>query len=204
MIHRCTIIVVNPFFPGHVGLLSCVLGACLSMAPISSVCRCFLSPSPITHHPRFYYPPFNSSHFPVMSHTHTTSTSSNFRLIFDNALKAYKKRTKNDLLTHPLADRFETCDSASSFLTVLQEQVQELNESQRSNTKWLDPTVNILHAFSETLGEGVNSVCFGNEHVRDLPSHLFDRYSHLQRWSLSDLVSSFQCVPFLIHSCGPP
>jgi hypothetical protein len=43
---------------------------------------------------------------------------------------------------------------------VLQEQVQELNGSQRSNTKWLDPTVNVLHAFSETLGEGVGSVCF--------------------------------------------
>jgi hypothetical protein len=94
-----------------------------------------------------------------MSHTHPTSTSPNIQLIFDNALKAYKKRTKNDLLTHPLADRLKACDSASSILTVLQEQVQELNESQRNNTKWLDPTVNVLHAFSETLG-GVSSVCF--------------------------------------------
>ncbi|KAF8494392.1 hypothetical protein F5888DRAFT_655820 [Russula emetica] len=93
-----------------------------------------------------------------MSHTHTTSTLSNFQLIFDNALKAYKRRTKNDLLKHPLADRLEACDSASSILTVLQEQVQELNQSQRSNEKWLDPTVNVLHAFSETLGEGVGSV----------------------------------------------
>ena len=95
----------------------------------------------------------------LMSHTHTTSTPSKFRLVFDNALKAYKKRTKNDLLTHPLADRLEACDSASSILTVLREQVQELNESQRSNTKWLDPIVNVLYAFSETLGEGVGSVC---------------------------------------------
>jgi hypothetical protein len=95
-----------------------------------------------------------------MSHTHPTSTSSNFKPIFDNALKAYKKRTKNDLLTHPLADRLEACGSASSILTVLQEQVRELNESQRSNQKWLDPTVNVLLAFSETVGEGVGSVCF--------------------------------------------
>ena len=95
-----------------------------------------------------------------MSHTHPTSTSSNFKLIFDDAVKSYKKRTKNDLLKHPLADRFETCDSASSILTVLQEQVQELNESRRNNTKWLDPTVNVLLAFSETLGEGLGSVCF--------------------------------------------
>ena len=95
-----------------------------------------------------------------MSHTHPTSTSSNFQLIFDNALKAYKKRTKNDLLTHPLADRLKACDSASSILTVFQEQVQQFNESQRHNMKWLDPTVNVFHAFSETLGEGVGTVSF--------------------------------------------
>ena len=93
-----------------------------------------------------------------MSYTHPTFTSSNFQLIFDNALKAYQKRTKMDLLTHPFADQLETCDSASSIRTVLQEQVQELNESQRNSTKWLDPTVNVLHAFSETLGEGVSLV----------------------------------------------
>ncbi|KAN0126398.1 hypothetical protein V8E52_000038, partial [Russula decolorans] len=93
-----------------------------------------------------------------MSHTHPTSTPSNFQLIFDNALKAYKKRTKNDILTHPLADRLKVCDSADSTLTVLQELVQELNQSQRSNQKWLDPTVNVLLAFSETLRGGVGSV----------------------------------------------
>jgi len=94
-----------------------------------------------------------------MSRTHPTSTSSNFQPILDNALKAYKKRTKKDLLKHPLANRLQTYDTPSSFLTVLREQIQELNESQRSNTKWLDPTVNVLRTFSETLGEGVGSVC---------------------------------------------
>ena len=89
-----------------------------------------------------------------MSHAHPTSKSSKFQLIFDNALKVYKKRTKNNLLTHPLAGRLEACSSASSILSVLQEQVQELNRSQSSNAKWLDPTVNVLSAFSETLGEG--------------------------------------------------
>src|SRR5260370_11129685 len=95
-----------------------------------------------------------------MSHAHPASKSANFRQIFDDALKPYKKRTKNDLRTQPLAERLESCDSASGILTVLQEQVQVLNESQRSNTKWLDPTVNVLLSFSETLGEGVGSVRF--------------------------------------------
>jgi len=107
-----------------------------------------------------------------MSHTNPTSTSSNFQLIFDNSLKAYKKRTKNDLLTHPLAGRLKDCDSASSILTVFQELVQELNQSQRSNMKWLDPTVNVLHAFSETLGEGVGSVCLRTSTCPRLPSHI--------------------------------
>jgi hypothetical protein len=99
-----------------------------------------------------------------MSHTHPTSTSSNFQSIFDNALKAYKKRTKEDLLKHPLANQIQACDSPSSILALLQEQGQELNESQRSNerlTKWLDPTVNILHALSETLRECVGLVSIG-------------------------------------------
>jgi hypothetical protein len=114
---------------------------------------------PITHDPNLLSPPIPD--FPLMSHTHATvtSASSEFKLIFDNALKVYKKRTKNDLFKHPLADRLEPCDSPSGILAVLQELAKELNESQLRNTKWLDPTVNVLLASSATLGEGVGSVC---------------------------------------------
>ena len=95
-----------------------------------------------------------------MSQAHPTSTLSNFQLIFGNALKVYKKRTRKDLLTHPLANRLKACDLPSSILSVLQERVQELNSSRPNKEKWLDPVVNVLHAFSETLGEDVGSVCF--------------------------------------------
>src|SRR6266576_4951415 len=98
-----------------------------------------------------------------MSHAPSTSTSSsNFQVIFNHALKAYEKRTKKDLLAHPLASQLQTCDSHSSILIVLQQQVQELNRSQTSDerlTKWLDPTVKVLYTLSETLGEGVSLVC---------------------------------------------
>jgi len=101
----------------------------------------------------------------LMSHTHPTpASSSNFQLIFNNALKAYEKQTKKDLLAHPLAAELQSCDSPTSILAVLQQQVQDFNRSQSSNerlTKWLDPTVNVLYAFSETLGEGVSLVCLG-------------------------------------------
>jgi len=98
-----------------------------------------------------------------MSHAHpqtTTSPSSgpNFQQIFNNALKAYEKRTKNDLLAHPLAAQLQACYSPDAILSVLQRQVEELNHSRNTDerwTKWLDPTVNVLFALSATLGEGV-------------------------------------------------
>lgn len=98
-----------------------------------------------------------------MSHSHPTLASShNFQLIFNNALKAYEKRTKNDLLAHPLAAQLQTCDSPSAILALIHQQAHGLYQSQTGDerlTKWLNPTVNVLYAFSATLGEGVGLVC---------------------------------------------
>ena len=100
----------------------------------------------------------------LMSHTGTPSTaasSSNFQLIIHNALKEYQKRTKNDLLLHPLAAQLQTCDSPAAILTILQQQVQGSSQSRSSDdrwTKWLDPTVNVLFALSATVGAGVSLV----------------------------------------------
>ena len=100
---------------------------------------------------------------PVMSQSHPTATpSSNFQQIFDNALGEYQRRTKKDLHVHPLAAQLQTCDTSSSILAVLQEQVQDPNRSQSVDdrlTKWLDPTVNVLCSLSDALGEGVSLVC---------------------------------------------
>jgi hypothetical protein len=98
-----------------------------------------------------------------MSHPHPTPVSSpNFQLIFNNALKEYEKRTKSDLLAHPLAAQLQACDSPSAILAVIHQQLEGLHLSQMGYeklTKWLNPTVNILYAFSATLGEGVGLVC---------------------------------------------
>ena len=143
-----------------------------------------------------------------MSHTRTTSTSSsNFQLIFNHALKAYERRTKKDLLAHPLVTQLQNCDSHGSILIVLQRQVQELNRSQTSDerlTKWLDPTVKVLYTLSATLGEGVSLVCpLMSKCPRPAFSYLFYRYSRPRKRSLPELVFSFQCVSFLIPSFGP-
>ena len=105
-----------------------------------------------------------------MSRTHPTaasssssSSSSNFQLIINNALNTYSKRTKNDLRAHPLASKLQSCDSPSAIVAVLQEQLQGLDQSRRTDerwTKWLDPTVDVLYAFSGILGSGVGLVCF--------------------------------------------
>jgi hypothetical protein len=98
-----------------------------------------------------------------MSHSHpSTASSSNFQLILNNALKAYKKRTKKDLLAHPLATQLESCNSPSAILALLQQQVLGADRSRSSDdrwTKWLDPTVNVLFALTATLGEVVGPVC---------------------------------------------
>jgi hypothetical protein len=98
----------------------------------------------------------------LMSHARSTPVSSNFQLIFNNALKTYEKCTKTDLLAHPLSAHLQTCDSPSAILAVIHQQVQGLHQSQRADerlTKWLNPTVTVLYALSATLGEGVGLVC---------------------------------------------
>jgi hypothetical protein len=99
-----------------------------------------------------------------MSHAlPTASSSSNFQLIINNALDNYKKRTKNDLLAHPLAAQLQSCNSPGAILAILQQQVQELDHSRSSDerwSKWLEPTVDVLYALSSSLGEGVGLVWF--------------------------------------------
>jgi hypothetical protein len=96
------------------------------------------------------------------SKTPTTATpSSNFNVIFDKALKAYKVKTKQDLATHPLAKQLNLCDSPAAILTILQDQVRHFEKSRSGDERlrrWLGPTINVLYAFTETLGVGVGIV----------------------------------------------
>jgi hypothetical protein len=98
------------------------------------------------------------STFPVNP---TPSSSSNFQAILSAAVKTYEKRTKKDLLLHPLACQLQKCDSPASILVVLQSQVDDLDQARKGDerlTRWLGPTINVLLAFSDTLGEGVSLV----------------------------------------------
>ena len=96
-----------------------------------------------------------------MSAIASTSTShSNFVSIFNAALESYKSKTKKDLASHPLLPSLESCDSPEAILTVLRDQIPAFSQSHGDNglTKWVAPTVNVMYAFSATIGEGVSLV----------------------------------------------
>src|SRR6266567_6036851 len=94
----------------------------------------------------------------------TSTSNSNFASIFNAALTSYKRKTKKDLTSHPLLPNLQSCDSPEAILTVLREQIPAFNQSQRGDdrlTKWVSPTVNVLYAFSATVGQGVGLVRIG-------------------------------------------
>ena len=97
-----------------------------------------------------------------MSTEASTSTShSNFMSIFNAALESYKHKTKNDLASHPLLPSLQSCNSPEAVLTVLREEIPTFSQSQNGEdglTKWVIPTVNVVYAFSDTLGQGVGLV----------------------------------------------
>ncbi|KAH9033911.1 hypothetical protein EDB85DRAFT_1043118 [Lactarius pseudohatsudake] len=86
----------------------------------------------------------------------SSSSTPNFQPIFEKALEEYKKKTGEDLTTHPLAAQINGCNSPEAILIVLEGKANELNQSRSSDerlTKWLNPTVNILNTLSATLGD---------------------------------------------------
>jgi hypothetical protein len=96
-----------------------------------------------------------------MSHSHLiTTSSSNFQLIVENALKVYEERTRKDVLTLPLFAQLQACNSPDAIIAVLQEQVQGPSQSlsEERLIRWLNPTVHVLYSLSSTLGEGFGRV----------------------------------------------
>ena len=112
--------------------------------------------------------------------TSTSTASSNFQSIFYITLKAYEKKTKKDLLAHPLAAQLQACKSPSDILAILQDKVNELDQSRSANerlSQWLNPTINVLYSFSATLGAGVGLVSAVKEPALFLTHRRLRRYS---------------------------
>ena len=108
----------------------------------------------------------------------TAISSTNFDAILTAALQAYNKQTKKDIATHPLAVQLQSYDSPNAILTVLRAQVRALDQYQSTDekwTKWLDPTVNVLYAFSASLKDIAGPVS------RETFGHPRTNFSHAQQ-----------------------
>ena len=92
------------------------------------------------------------------------ASSSNYEMIFDNALKAYKKKTGKDLAKDPLLRRLESCNSPDSVLALLKGQIPGFDQPASSDeklTKWVTPVVNVLYNFASTISGAVSLVSPG-------------------------------------------
>ena len=100
----------------------------------------------------------------MCSMSNTTSTTSTFQAIFEDALNDYTKNTGKDLydLDHPLASKLDSCDSPDSILDIFREQAREFDEFRKGDTKLfkrLKPIVTVLYTLStKVLGHSASGV----------------------------------------------
>jgi hypothetical protein len=89
-----------------------------------------------------------------MPHTslEAASRSADYQSIFDSALEAYERRTGKDLTKDPLLRSLETCQSPDAVLAILRAQICGPSDLSDKSTTWLDPTVNVINAFSSAVG----------------------------------------------------
>jgi hypothetical protein len=154
----------------------CTTGVGISARPAVG-CKLSAGVVPYSHHqwdrtrgrgaPSFSHPPASSAlSTRNMSQTRlnassSSSSSSNFQSVLNAALDAYESKTKTKLLTHPLTTRLQSCDSPTTILSILQDFIQQFDRRRRSDeklTSWLNPTINVLYAFSSTVGQGLGLV----------------------------------------------
>ena len=86
------------------------------------------------------------------------SYHTNYQLIFDSALQNYKEKTGEDLPSTPLFHTLETYRSSEDVIATLRQEVPAFDKSWRRNdglTRWLDPTVRVVNAFSATIGSAI-------------------------------------------------
>ena len=109
--------------------------------------------------------------------------------IFDAALKSYEKKTKKDLKSHDLFTQLKKCDSPAEILAKFQatqfDDPSSQTESDERLKGWIVPTLHVLCAFSNTLGEGVSFVIIGSfVPPQGKTLMLFGRHSHPPKQSL--------------------
>jgi len=87
-----------------------------------------------------------------------------YQSIFDSALQEYTKKTRKDLSSNPLLSKLQSCGSPDDIIIILRQQIPGFDQSASTSgddrlTRWLDPTVKVINAFSVTMGGAIALVC---------------------------------------------
>jgi hypothetical protein len=97
-----------------------------------------------------------------MSQPSSQSSTSSFQGLFNAALNDYENQTGTKLVEHPLAEKFEACDSVDSIIAVFQEQAQIFRKFKDDGKmmKSIKSSVGVLYTLSNStlLGEGAGLV----------------------------------------------
>ena len=100
-----------------------------------------------------------------MSSTLSQNPPSNFKSILDGglnrALSEYEKKTGKPLFDNPLATRLKGCDSVDEIKSIFQGQAeafQQFNDGNQRLMEWINPVVDVLSAFSNTIGSAAGIV----------------------------------------------
>ena len=122
----------------------------------------------------------------LMSATNQTAgpSTDNFTAIFNAAIVEYQTLTGKPLDTHPFATQLDTCQNPEAVLDLLRTQAQAFSKFRKGVEKlmtWLDPTIHILSAFSDTLGEGISLVSNPVDLYMTVVGRPVFSHSHLQR-----------------------
>ena len=91
----------------------------------------------------------------------TSMPSTSIQPILDAAFAEYAEHLGIDPAKHPFADQLQACDSPDDVLKLLEVKANEFKDYRDGNRKLIDclkPVVNVIHVFSDVLGEFVNLV----------------------------------------------
>jgi hypothetical protein len=83
--------------------------------------------------------------------------SQSLRVLFDAALQGYQSQTCTTLTSHPLAQRFQDCDSVESVIAVLQEQAGAFKKCRGGDgpiMESLERVVSVLYTLTASTGFG--------------------------------------------------
>ena len=127
----------------------------------------------------------------MSSNSHLDSSSSlQFKAIFNAALNEYSQKTGKDIVTDPLTAKLQCCASPDAVLNILQEEAQAFNDFRNGNRKGqlmrkLKPTVDILLALA-TNG------ALGNE-IGSVSAHILRYALWVYLFSLLVVISACKC-----------